>query len=84
MEIGQQVLEKIFEGFFTIYMYGRGGHLGNVTQMPQTNFRSPYPWRLHTKFSFDWPNGFGDGCLSHVNDNGAWVYYKLTYEPKLM
>ena len=22
-------------------MYGRGGHLGHVTQMPQTNFRFP-------------------------------------------
>ena len=24
----------------------------------RTNFRSPYPWRLHTKFGFDWPSGF--------------------------
>ena len=28
-----------FEGFFNIY--GRGGHLGHVTQMPQTNLCSP-------------------------------------------
>ena len=42
--------------FFTIY--GRGGHLGHVTQMPRTNFRSPYPRRLHIKFGFDWPSGF--------------------------
>ena len=28
-------------------MYGRGGHLGHVTQMPRTNFRPPYPRRLH-------------------------------------
>ena len=33
--------KKIFEVFFTIY--GRGRHLGHVTQMPRTNFRSPYP-----------------------------------------
>ena len=42
--------KKIFEGF---YHYGRGGHLGHVTQMPRTNFRSPYPRRLHIKFGFD-------------------------------
>ena len=32
--------EEVFEGFFTIY--GRGGHLGHVIQMPRTNFCSPY------------------------------------------
>ena len=35
---------------FTIY--GHGGHLGHVTQMPQINFRSN-PGRLHIKFGFD-------------------------------
>ena len=40
--------EEIFEGFFTIY--GHGGHLGHVTQMPRTNFRSPYTRRLHIVF----------------------------------
>ena len=39
---------------FTIY--GRGGHLRHVTQMPQTNFRPPYPRRLHIKFGFDLPS----------------------------
>ena len=34
-------------------VYWRVGHLGHVTQMPQTNFRSPYPRRLHRKFVFD-------------------------------
>ena len=24
-----------------VHVYGRGGHLGHVTQMPPTNFRSP-------------------------------------------
>ena len=52
------VLEKIFERFFTIY--GRGGHLDHVTQMPRTNFRSPYPRRLHIKFGFDRASGFGE------------------------
>ena len=30
-EIGPPVLEKIFEGFFSIY--GHGGHLGHVTSI---------------------------------------------------
>ena len=55
--IGPPVPEKkIFKGFFTIY--GRGGHLGHVTQRLRTNFRSPYPSKLHLKFGFDWPSGF--------------------------
>ena len=47
--------EEDFEGF---KIYGRGGHLGHVTQIPRTNFRSPYPRRLHIKFGFDWTSGF--------------------------
>ena len=59
VKIGLPVLEKkIFEGFFTIY--GRGGHLGHVTHMPQTNFCSPYPRRLQIKFGFDWASDFGE------------------------
>ena len=61
VEIGPPVLEmKIFEGFFTRFftIYGRGGHVGHVTQMPRTNFRSPYTRRLHIKFGFDRPSGF--------------------------
>ena len=42
-------------------IYGRGGHLGHVTQTPRTNF--PSPWRLHMKFGFDWPSGFGEEDL---------------------
>ena len=48
--------EEDFRGFFTIY--GHGGHLGHVTQMPRTNFRSPYPRRLRVKFGFDRASGF--------------------------
>ena len=34
--------EEDFEGFFTIYTCRRGGHdLGNVTQIPRTNFVPP-------------------------------------------
>ena len=29
----------------------------------KTNFRSPDPWRLHMKFGFDWPSGFGEENL---------------------
>ena len=53
--------EKDFLRVFTIY--GRGGHLGHVTQMPRTNFRSPYPRRLHIKFGFDWPGSFEEEDL---------------------
>ena len=48
--------EKIFLKVF--YHYGRGGHLGHVTQIPRIQFGSPYPRRLHIKFGFDWPSGF--------------------------
>ena len=43
---------------FTIHVNGCGGHLGHVTKMPWTNFRSPYPRRLHIEFGFDWQGGF--------------------------
>ena len=55
--------------FFKVFtIYGRGGHLGHVTWTIYTNFRSPFPRRLHIKFGFDWPSGFG----------GEDVSYKLT------
>ena len=50
--------EEDFLRVFTIY--GRGGHLGHVTHMPRTNFRSPYPSRLQIKFCFDWTSGCGE------------------------
>ena len=33
-----------------ITIYGRGGHLGHVTWILQSNFHSIYPWLLHIKF----------------------------------
>ena len=49
------------EDFLRVFtIYGRGGHLGHLTQMPQTKYRSPYPRRLHIKFGFDQPSGFGE------------------------
>ena len=46
-----------------VTIYGRGGHLGHMTQMPRTKYRSPYPRRLHIKFGFDRQRGFGDEDL---------------------
>ena len=47
------------EDFLWVFnIYGRGGHLGHVTWTIYTNFRSPFPRRLHLKFGFDWPSGF--------------------------
>ena len=53
--------EEDFLRVFTIY--GHSGQLGHVTQMPGTNFHSPYLRRLHKKFGFDWPSGFGEEDL---------------------
>ena len=50
--------EEDFLRVFTIYRLA--GHLGHVTQMLRTNFRSPYPRRLHIKFGFDRASGFGE------------------------
>ena len=50
--------EEDFWSVFTIY--GRGSQLGHVTQTPRTNFRSPIPVRLHMKFGFGRPSGFGE------------------------
>ena len=50
--------EEDFKRVFTIY--GRGSHLGHVTQMPRTKYCSPYPRRLHIRFGFDRPSGFGE------------------------
>ena len=30
----------------------------HVTETQRTNYRPPYPLRLHMKFGFDWPIGF--------------------------
>ena len=52
-DIGLPVLEKkIFK------VFGHGGHLGHVAWTIYINVRSPFPWRLHIKFGFDWLSGF--------------------------
>ena len=38
---------------FFFIINGRGGHLGHVTRISRSNFRSPYPWLLHIEFHFD-------------------------------
>ena len=53
--------EEDFIVVFTIY--GRGGHLGHVTWILQSNFCSALPWLLHIKFHFDWPSGFREEDL---------------------
>ena len=53
--------EEDFLRVFTIY--GHGGHLGHVIQMPRTNYRFPYPRRLLIKFGFDRPSCFGEENL---------------------
>ena len=40
--------------FFTIY--GRGGHLGHVAKISQSNIQCHFPWRLHIKFQLDRPS----------------------------
>ena len=56
-------VEEYFLRVLTIHVYGRGGHLGHVTQITRINFRSPVQWRLHMKSGFDWPSGFGEEDL---------------------
>ena len=77
-------VEENFWRVFTIYE--RCGHLGHVTQTLRTNFRSPTLLRLHMKFGFDWPS-FGEDLwkwwtMDRRTDDGPWLYYKLTNEPK--
>ena len=83
--------EEDFWRVFTIY--GPGGHLGHVTQMPRTNFRSPLPKEApHKIWLWSGKRFWRRRCLSIVNDDGRrtdgrrtdagpWVSYKLTYEP---
>ena len=80
------------EDFFKVFTTnGRCGHLGHVTWPIYTNFGLPFPRRLHIKYGFDWPSGFGGEDIlkwwttttttTTTTDAGACVYYKLTYEP---
>ena len=55
----EDFLRVFFIAFLLLFtIYGCGSHLMHVTQMPQTNFRSPFPRRLHIKFGFGRASGF--------------------------
>ena len=63
------------EDFWRVFtIYGRGGHLDHVTQMPRTNIRPPYPRTLHIKFGFGPASGFREediwNCERHTTDDG--------------
>ena len=51
-------VRKRFLKVFTIF--GHGGHLGHMTWIIYINFGNPFLRRLHIKFGFDWPSGFGE------------------------
>ena len=58
------------EDFLMVFTICRcGDHLGHVTQMPRTNFLSPNPWRLHTKFGIYWCSGFEEEVLTLWTDD---------------
>ena len=56
VKIGLPVLEKISEGFFTIY--GHGGHLGHVTSIMSSDFHFVLSESVHTKFGSDRQSSF--------------------------
>ena len=56
VEIGPPVPEKIFEGFFTIYL--GGGHLGHVTSIMSSDFHFLVPESVHKKFGSDRHSSF--------------------------
>ena len=81
--------EEFFLRVFTIY--GHGSHLGHVTRIIWTNFRSPIQLRLHKKFGPAVPEEkMFEECGRQTmvdrrrwtDDNGACLYYKLTNRPK--
>ena len=68
VEISPPVLEKkIFEGFLP-YMAWRP--FWSCDQDAVNKFRSPYPRRLHIKFGFNWPSGFGGEDVWRWTDDG--------------
>ena len=78
------------EAFWRVFTkYGRGGHLGHVTQTPRTTFIPASHWGSIWNFALIGPvvlekkifeNG-GRMDNGRTND-GPWLYYKLTNEPK--
>ena len=50
--------EEDFLRVFTIYMYGRGGHLGHVTSIMSSDFHFLVRESFHTKFGSDRHSSF--------------------------
>ena len=48
--------EEEFRRVFSIY--GRGGHLGQVTRIMLTNFHFLVPESFHKQFGSEWPSSF--------------------------
>ena len=77
--IGLFVLEKKILKDFTIY-----GHLGHVTQIPRTNFRTPGPQKFHVNLALMGPVVSEEKMFEKVvgRTTDAWLYYKLAYQHK--
>ena len=56
-------------------MYGRVS-LGHVTKMPQTNFYSLYPWRLHTTYVLRYVAS-EESSHAFLCSDILWIYYGL-------
>ena len=72
---GHLVMEKkIFEGSLP---YMGVTAILDVTQTPRTNFRFLIPLRLHMKFGFDSPSGFGEDISKwRTTDHGYTISLK--------
>ena len=53
------------------YHYGRGGHLGHMTQILRINFHSPALWRLQMKCCLNRPSGMFENVDDRRTTN-AW------------
>ena len=76
VEMGQLVLEKIFEVIFTIYEHS--SHFGHVTQMVQTIFRSSFLRASIENLALIGQVVWEKKMFEIVD---GWIYYKLSYEP---
>ena len=68
------------EGFYHIWACQP---LGHKTMTISTTFHSPKAWRIHMKFGFNQPSGFGRKrglkvWVITTTDNRAVLFYKLT------
>ena len=56
VEIGPPVSEKILKGFYHKLTWWSSW---SCDPEAENNVRSPYPRRLHVKYGYDGPSGFG-------------------------